>query len=85
MGFLFLGFGFVLFLIALAIACFVFWLIMLIHVLTHEVKDKLIWTLVMIFTGLIGAIIYYYVVKRNFAKIPEHKSSETPSHSHTSQ
>jgi len=41
---------------------FAFWLWMLIHVVTKEPEgsDKIVWTLVVVFTGPIGATIYFF-------------------------
>ena len=47
-----------------ALAAFAFWLWMLIDVITKcpsEENKKVIWILVVIFTGIIGAIVYYFV------------------------
>lgn len=47
-----------------ALAAFAFWLWMLIDVITKcpsEENKKLIWILVVVFTGIIGAIIYCFV------------------------
>ena len=47
-----------------ALAMIAFWLWMLIDVITKcpsEENKKLIWILVVIFTGIIGAIVYYFV------------------------
>lgn len=54
-------------LIGLALASFVFWIIMLIDAIKRDYDksdDKIIWILVIVFIGIIGAIIYYFVVKR---------------------
>jgi uncharacterized membrane-anchored protein len=48
----------------LALAAFAFWIWMLIDAITRipsEGNTKLIWILVIIFTGVIGALIYYFV------------------------
>lgn len=50
----------------------IFWILMLIHALNHDVKDKTVWVLVIIFTGILGAAIYYFIVKRNFDKVTTH-------------
>ena len=56
--------------IGLSIAVTVFWIMMLIDVIRREDKEfktnneKLIWVLVIIFTHIIGALIYYFMVKR---------------------
>ncbi|MCZ7384944.1 MAG: PLDc N-terminal domain-containing protein [Candidatus Methanoperedens sp.] len=69
-GFVGIGIGAVL--IIAAALLFVFWLWMLIDCLkrlddkfaTGGNNAKLIWVLVIIFTGLIGALIYYFLIKR---------------------
>jgi len=53
--------------IALAILAFVFWIFMIIDVAKRKFKDeteKIVWILVVVLAGIIGAIIYYFVVKR---------------------
>jgi hypothetical protein len=53
--------------IALIVFVIVFWIMMLIDSIQRKYKDsndKVVWVLVIIFTGLIGALIYYFVVKR---------------------
>ena len=66
--------GFVLFfiliwlaLIVLAILAFIFWILMIIDVAKRKFKndnDRLVWILVVILAGIIGAIIYYFVIKK---------------------
>ena len=49
---------------ALGVASFAIWIWMLIDCITKEPSegnDKLIWILVIVFTGVIGAAIYYFV------------------------
>ncbi len=44
---------------------FVFWIMMLIDSITRKFKEgneKIIWVLVNIFVGIIGALIYYFIV-----------------------
>ena len=53
--------------IALIIAGFVFWIMMIIDVSRRNFKEsseKAIWVLLIVLTGLIGATIYYFVVKK---------------------
>lgn len=52
---------------AILIIMFIFWLWMLIDCVTREMKgsDKVVWVIVIVLVGIIGAIIYYFVVKRN--------------------
>jgi uncharacterized membrane-anchored protein len=48
----------------LALASFAFWIWMLIDAIKNlpsEGNTKLIWILVLVFTGVIGALIYYFV------------------------
>lgn len=61
---MFIGFGLAAILIWLLL--FVFWLWMLIDCLKRDFKrdyEKIVWVLVMIFLHILGAIIYYFVVK----------------------
>ena len=64
----FFGFGFAMFFVflILCLALSIFWIMMLIHAASKPIENKLIWVLILIFTGLIGAVIYYFVVKRKF-------------------
>ncbi|MFA7654289.1 MAG: PLDc N-terminal domain-containing protein [Candidatus Magasanikbacteria bacterium] len=64
----------------LGIFCFVFWLLMLIHAASKPINDKVVWVLVIVFTGIIGALIYYFVVKKEFDKKIQHPvAPATPS------
>jgi uncharacterized membrane protein YphA (DoxX/SURF4 family) len=56
--------GLVLFISVLVIFCIVFWFWMLIDCLQRKkFEDKLIWVLILVFLNLIGAILYYFLVK----------------------
>ncbi|MBW2963749.1 PLDc N-terminal domain-containing protein [Candidatus Woesearchaeota archaeon] len=51
----------------LAILAFVFWILMLIDCAKRKFKndnDKIIWIVVLALTGWIGALIYYFVIKK---------------------
>ena len=53
--------------IILCILGFIFWIFMIIDVAKRDFKqenDKIIWILVVILAGIIGALIYYFVIKR---------------------
>lgn len=52
-----------LFFVLIAIFAVIFWLWMLIDCLQREFKDKLLWVLVIIFVWILGAILYYFLVK----------------------
>jgi len=50
--------------VPLALALLGFWIWMLVDCLTHESKkgnDRLVWALVIVFTKLLGALLYYFL------------------------
>lgn len=58
---------FFVFIFLFIIAMIVFWVYMLVDSVKREYKnpnDKILWVLIVVLAGLIGAIIYYFVVKR---------------------
>jgi hypothetical protein len=58
---------FILVIIALMIFFFVFWILMIVDVAKRKFKDdseKVVWILVIVLASWIGALIYYFVVKR---------------------
>ena len=62
---------------AIAIAAGIFWIIMLVHIVSKPVKNKFLWVFLLVFTGIVGALIYYFVVKRKFNKqVPLPSSSQ---------
>jgi len=65
-GFLGWGIGGFFVIIVLGIWATVFWIMMIIHVAKHDVENKAMWMILMVFTGIVGALIYYFVVKRKF-------------------
>ena len=52
--------------ICLAIAAMAFWILMVVDCATRKLSDgeRIAWILILIFTGALGAAIYYFVVKR---------------------
>lgn len=53
--------------IALAIWAFIFWILMIVDCAQRKFRndsDKIVWILVIIFTQIIGALIYYFIVKK---------------------
>ena len=56
---------------AILILAMIFWIMMLIDVIKRDFSkenDKIVWLLVIIFLGIIGAIVYYFVVKKEDKK-----------------
>jgi uncharacterized membrane protein YsdA (DUF1294 family) len=65
-GTILLGVILMLIIVALFIWTFVFWILMLVDSIKRKYKEdseKIVWVLVIIFTGIIGALIYYFIVK----------------------
>lgn len=53
--------------IALTVFVFVFWILMIIDCATRKFKqesEKIVWIIVLVFLQILGAIIYYFVIKR---------------------
>ena len=53
--------------IILCILGFIFWIFMIVDVAKRNFKsenDKIVWILVVILAGIIGALIYYFVIKK---------------------
>ncbi len=44
--------------------CFAFWIWMLIDCLRRDFNDKVIWIVILLLTGILGAVLYYFLVKR---------------------
>jgi Phospholipase_D-nuclease N-terminal len=57
----------ILFAIALvALMGFAFWIWMFVHAIKSPIENKAIWVVCFIIFGIVTAVIYYFVVKRNF-------------------
>ncbi len=56
----------ILFIISLVLASTIFWIWMIVDCAQRKMKDndKVVWILVLIFLGILGAIVYYFVIKR---------------------
>jgi len=57
--------------IILGIASFVFWILMVIDAAKRGFKnsnEKVVWIIVIVLLGALGALIYYFAVKRNSKK-----------------
>ena len=49
---------------AISLACFAFWLWMLIHAITNKGladMEKIVWVIVIIFLPFIGSLIYFFI------------------------
>ena len=49
---------------ALILASLVIWIWMLVDCIRRDFNEKALWLLIILLTGIIGAIVYYFVVKR---------------------
>lgn len=49
----------------ISLACFIFWLWMLIDLLMsrHSVGTKILWVILMIFLPLLGSILYFFLAR----------------------
>jgi phospholipase D-like protein len=61
-----LGIGgvWLLFVFGMLAAAVVFWLWMMIDVLTRQREDKIVWLLAVFFLNLLGAFVYYFVARK---------------------
>jgi hypothetical protein len=55
---------------AAAIFSFIFWIWMIVDCAQRDFKgdNKVVWILILVFLGILGAIIYYFVVKIKIRK-----------------
>lgn len=61
------NFGIVAFILfALGIALFVFWIMMIVHAVKRPIEHKALWIIVLLVGQGLGAVIYYFAVKRPF-------------------
>lgn len=70
-GFLGVILIFVFFIVLVCLLSLIFWVLMLIHAISKPIKSKAVWILILLIFGIIGAIIYYFAVKREFNKKEE--------------
>lgn len=57
----------IIFMLAMALVMSAFWLWMLIDCIKRDFKDKAIWILILLLIQFLGALIYFFVVKRKSA------------------
>ncbi len=55
---------------AAALFSFIFWIWMIVDCAQRDMKgdNKVVWILILVFLGILGAIIYYFAVKRKSKK-----------------
>ncbi len=78
------GFAAVAFIIPLIFAVvgillFIFWIMMLVHAAKHPIENKPLWIIIILLGNGVGAIIYYFVVKRHFVSMPITVAPQPPS------
>lgn len=57
----------ILLIVTVAILAFVFWIMMIVDCAKRDFKgdsEKIVWILVLVFLGIIGALIYYFAVAK---------------------
>lgn len=52
----------------IGLALTIFWIMMIVHAASHPIENKAVWVLIIVLANWVGAIIYYFVVKRKFVK-----------------
>jgi len=75
-GFIGVILAFAFFVVLVCLAALVFWVLMLIHAISKPIKSKAVWILILLIFGIIGAVIYYFAVKREFNKKEETVTAE---------
>lgn len=66
-----IGLGVAIFFFVLILASIVFWIAMLVHAVSKPIESKALWILILLLTGILGAIVYYFAIKRDFGKKEE--------------
>lgn len=68
---------FYLLMLAAGIAGFIFWILMLVDAAQRTnwetENDKLVWILIVVLTGIIGALIYYFMIRKKLGPNHPHK------------
>ena len=65
-GFLGAGIAIVVVSLLVGLVAFIFWIMMLVHAIKYPIDSKPLWIILIIITGVLGAIIYYFAVKRGY-------------------
>ena len=64
LGMMFAGLLFLMLVLGSIVLVIIFWLWMLVDCLKRKFEDKMVWVFVLVFTWLLGAILYYFLVYR---------------------
>lgn len=70
-GFGFLGMAFGLLMMGISVVAVIFWILMIVDCVQKKFKndtERIVWLLVIIFAGIVGALIYYFIVKSKKGK-----------------
>lgn len=58
--------------VALGLALFIFWIVMIVDIVKRENwkddSEKTVWLLIVILVGWLGALIYYFIIKKDHDK-----------------
>jgi hypothetical protein len=60
-----IGFGLIILFIVISILCLIFWIFMLVDAIKKPIQHKPLWIIILLLFGIIGAIVYYFAVKRS--------------------
>lgn len=77
-GFFAWGIGGFLAIFTFIILSTIFWIMMIVHATRHQITNKGIWIVIIVLTGILGAIIYYFIIKRKFDKQFSQSNINTP-------
>lgn len=69
------GIGVILAILIIGLLGTIFWIMMIVHAASQPIDGKVAWIVILLLTHLLGAIIYYFVIKRPF---DDKKSPRTP-------
>jgi len=60
-----IGLGLIILFIVISILCLIFWIFMLVDAIKKPIQHKPLWIIILLLFGIIGAIVYYFAVKRS--------------------
>ena len=68
-GFAALGLGLMAVFAIIGILLFIFWIMMIVHAASNNIENKALWIVLIVIFQALGAIVYYFAVKRPFDKV----------------